>query len=147
MEGSLTRTRQNSGQLQQNARDGLRMGLWMAAIYSVVATAIMLGAGLATKLTLWEYLGVVAAYFVSGLAGGATAGALKPLSGSWTGTALTGVAVGASVFLAMGTTMFGLPWRWGVDAWRAYGLSVLVVSPIAALYYRHRMDKTFTRMG
>jgi hypothetical protein len=120
---------------------GLRIGFYMAVIYSIVATAIMLGAGFASKLTLWEYLSVVVAYFVSGLAGGATAGMLKELSRTWLGTALTGAAVGASVFLAMCTTMFGLPWRWGTDEWWTYAVSVLVVSPIAALYYRRNVDR------
>ena len=111
----------------------------MAAIYTVVTTAILLFAGIASKWTVGEHLGVAGTYFAAGLAGGATAGALRPLRRTWAGTALTGVAVGAWVFLALGTTMAGVPWRWGSVAWRAYGVCVLIVAPIAAVYNRHRV--------
>lgn len=121
------------------------MGLWMAAIYTAVATAIMLGAGLATKLTPAEFLTIVGAYFFSGLVGGTTAGALKPLSRTWAGTALTGAAVGVSVFLALGTAAFGSPLGWGEAEWGSYGFSVIVLGPITALYYRYKVDRAFTR--
>jgi len=90
------------------------------------------------KLTLAEFLTIIGGYYAAGLVGGATAGALKELGRTWTGTALMGMGVGVPVFLALGTMAFGSPLAWGRTEWAVYGFDVLVLGPLFAVYYRYR---------
>ena len=135
----MSTTRRDPRRLQRNARDGVRTGLWMAGAYSAVATAIMVFGGFATELTLAEFLTIIGAYYAAGLVGGATAGAFRELGRTWTGTALLGMGVGVSVFLALGTAAFGSPLAWGQAEWFSYAFSVVVLGPITAVYYRYKV--------
>jgi hypothetical protein len=120
-------------------REGVRIGLFTATIYALVATAIILGSGMWGQISFAEYATLILSYFGAGVVGGGTAGAMKRYSNSLPGAALTGVAVGLSVFLALCTAAFGSPLAWDRHHWVAYGMGVVIVSPLIAIFYRYQI--------
>lgn len=102
-------------------RQGLRYGLLVAAIYSVIASiAFALGSVSGKPPLPVELPALLLAYVIGGAAGGSLVGWLFPLSRYSLGRGFLGYLLAVLVVTPVCIALFGLPWKWteaSIFAW------------------------------
>lgn len=108
-----------AGSLSQNLRWGLRFGLFIAAIFVILATgAVLVGGSLTFRIgdsTIFaSYLREVVGEICAGVVGGLIVGALRPLLRTAGAAAGVGFVAALGVTLVIEIDLYGIP-HWQVD--------------------------------
>lgn len=103
---------------QRNVRGGVVTGLIYATGYSIfVAVIYLLGGARGAEKSGLTIFSVLLTYYAAGVLGGATVGALLPLTRWRVGRAAVSVAAAFVVFFCIGITSSGPFWRWTSREW------------------------------
>lgn len=111
---------------RERIRYGALIGSVMAAIYSMVVLALVLGAGRRALVDAGIHpVAVILAYFAAGSIGGALAGALSPLGRSVLGSMVLGTFI---AIFAVGAIMLAVfpPGTWNEAHWLTWGLCTVI---------------------